>query len=352
MIRLWWARVTGAVPFFLLVTLGRGLEAQTPDARVARAAADIEALQVERALDTLRAVLETDQPVADSTLARAHLLAGIVHQALGDTDSTRAHFAAAIERDVLTTLDPDTHNPELIGLFQEARSSTPAITAHIEPPLTIHPLAEPLGVRIAVGMPGSVEIGLHAGADASGPIVSRSAGRLDGDSVLSLSLAPTGDSAIAPGRYTLLAGYTTRSGEARSTTLVLDVRRQSVDTLAFLPRPDSTAFRPEFRRGGPAVSSLITGVVVGAAATALPVLLWNGDLGSAEVHTGAIAVGGSIAIAGIVGMVVGRPQVPVSTNIEFNEGVLSSWREENERIASQNVQRRMAAPLSIWVIQE
>lgn len=56
-----------------------------------------------------------------------------------------------------------------------------------------------------------------------------------------------------------------------------------VDTLPHEPPLDSSLFRPETRKGPPAGWSLLAGVLVGAAAVALPAVLSNQEVGGRQV---------------------------------------------------------------------
>lgn len=338
--------------FAMVSVATSGLAQQDIASRLDRAASLFEALHVEAARDSLQALLQTDTSWPDTTLQDAHTLLGTVHHALGELDSARTHFGAVVQGDVFASLDPDRYNPALVALFREARRSTPAIGLAVEPPLTVDPMSDSLRVHVAIGMPGSAEISLHPGAAADAPAASRTTTRLVADSIVRLAVRVAGDTAIEPGQYTLRAAYAARSGDTLRAVLTLDVTRLTVDTLPLAPPPDSSAFRPETQKGGPPLSSLLTGVAVGAASAALPMVLWNSDLGSAEMRTGAIAVGGSVAIAGVVGMIVGRPDEPIPANIDYNDRILEEWRGNNQRIAADNEQRRRTAPLTIRVVRE
>lgn len=67
---------------------------------------------------------------------------------------------------------------------------------------------------------------------------------------------------------------------------------------------------------------------------------------------GGISVGGTIAVAGVVGVFAGRRPVPIAENIEFNRRLLASWEARNREIAAENERRRRWAPLRIDVVPQ
>ena len=165
------------------------------------------------------------------------------------------------------------------------------------------------------------------------------------------SLAPADSQALEPGEYRLTAVYSEPGGTASARfELAISLERQAIDTAAHLPPLDSSQLRPEQRPGGPFVPSLLTGLAVGVAAAAIPVALWNPDLGGASAEPRALAVGGAITLGGIVGMITGRRMVPIQENIGYNQSLLTQRAADNQRIAAENETRRRLAPLRVRVV--
>ena len=57
-----------------------------------------------------------------SRLVRSHLLAGMVHVALGEDDDARASFRSALALDRALTLDPARVSPKVLSTFEAAQA--------------------------------------------------------------------------------------------------------------------------------------------------------------------------------------------------------------------------------------
>ncbi len=94
----------------------------------------------------------------------------------------------------------------------------------------------------------------------------------------------------------------------------------------------------------------LPGLFFGAAVVALPVVVASSDL-SDGIDPRAIAVGASISLAGIVGLVAGRPNLPIETNIASNQRLATAWQAQNRPIIEANRVRRLLAPLRITTVE-
>ena len=132
----------------------------------------------------------------------------------------------------------------------------------------------------------------------------------------------------------------------RSTRIVrvpLDIRVEPVDTVVHPEAPADSSLLPERREGGPGVESLVGGLVAGVGVALLPSLVAR----DASLSGGRIAVGGTIAVAGVIGFLTQRPGRPIPANIERNDAQRQAWRLEVDRAVQENEQRRSRAMLTV-----
>ena len=212
----------------------------------------------------------------------------------------------------------------------------------------LDPVEDRLPLEFAVGAPGELTIRLRAIDPGASPL-SATAMQISRSARHSVSLMVRDSQSLDPGTYLLTASLTVDGLGRDSVMAEITVVRQAVDTLLHRPPLDSALFLPEFKKAKPPVTSLLRGLFFGAAVVALPVVVASSDL-SDGIDPRAIAVGASISLAGIVGLVVGRPNLPIETNIASNQRLATGWQAENQSIIEANRVRRLLAPLRITTV--
>ena len=318
--------------------------------RVTRAVAILDSAQTERGIDSLRALLaQWPSDGATELRVRASVHLGAASLSLGLRDSALTHFREAVRLNPFAVPDPEVFNPDIVETFRQARRSTPSVGLRVAADTVINPVTEAYLVAVAVGSPGEVAVAVvPAAAAAPGPAPTRL--RVDSASSFVLPLRAADSLPLEPGDYRLTAGMPRTA--VPSTTALLRITRQAVDTASHDPPLNPAQFRPETRPGAPAKGSAISGLLIGLAAAALPSLVSNSAVWGKGVDVHAVSVGSSIAIAGIAGVFVGRRPVPIPENIELNRNLRASWEERDRLIAVDNARRRRWAPLRIEVIPQ
>lgn len=317
--------------------------------RLDHAVAVLDSAEIERAVNLFRSIIGdfTSRTPADLR-ANVHTWIGEALWSLGLRDSAVAQFREAVKADVFSDADPNALNPEVIAAFESARRTTLALGFQVANDATVDPLTEEWPIRLAVGQPGRVAIRLtHLVAPTRDSMIGTL--QVDGLANHDLSLL-TGDSlAIEPGIYEL--SFMLESVEGAEThEFQFSVERIAVDTVPHEPLPDASLFRLEFRKGRPPTSSILRGLLFGAAAALIPSIVSNGDLRNGGVEAQAAIIGGSIALGGALGLSLGRPDLPIEENITHNRIVRSAWQNRNQVIADENAMRRRLAPLRLRVL--
>ena len=329
---------------------GQAQEREVLRAQLDRAIAVLDSAQIERAVTLLRSLTTAFGPTAPVDLrVTTHLLLGEAYWSLGFADSAEIQFTAAVRSSPFVRVHPDFFNPDVMEAFRLAKRTTVALGFRTPRDTVIDPVAERWPIAFAVGRPGDVHVQLSGpGLPAGGMLVVS----LEVDSLEehSVSLLVSDSIAFEPGSYALRAVLSTTGG---SDTAHVDfsVERQPVDTAAHDPPLDPSRFRAEIRKGSPPLSSILRGALVGAAAAAIPVIITSKDLGNDNLELRAVAVGATITVAGLAGLVLGRPEVPIEQNIVYNRDIRSGWERRNQMIARDNAMKIRLAPLRLRVIK-
>ncbi len=177
---------------------------------------------------------------------------------------------------------------------------------------------------------------------ADGRPISSDTQTVSGRSEVGVALRGAGGAIPAAGRYLLRASAVDDEGavsEAVDRYILLS--RGAVDTVPAPQPPPASSFLPETltTHPGPAAPALAS-VLLAAATIAGPSLLGNRDLGPSATRSAlAFAVGGSIAISGVVGFFSGKMPHPSDANIRQNAerraayaGALADAAQANNRL--------------------
>ncbi len=158
-------------------------------------------------------------------------------------------------------------------------------------------------------------------------------------------LTPSG--APPDGRYVLrVAPLTTEPDAPRARQVMLDVRQDVPDTLPW-PAPLTTPpLLPEQTSGGPALRSLATGLLAGAAVVALPAVIAPAkDMkgGGADAR---YVVGAAVSVSGLVAFFAQRPR-PLEANVRANASQRDAWKRKVDQVKAENANRLQKTRLEV-----
>jgi hypothetical protein len=285
--------------------------------------------------------------------------------ALADSQRTRAlTYLAATElfrgqRDSAVTafrevvlLNPRYHPDELIfppqvtNLFQEVRRTTRAIAVVVPPVTQLRTRLERFSAQVLTSSLADVTVTLvHADGSPlrelyNGPVVDSLLVTWDG-------LTAPGGAPADDGRYILRVAPRTPGPDApRAREVMLDVKQQLPDTLPWPPPLTSPPLLPERTSGGPAIRSLATGLLAGAAVMALPAIIAP-DRDTQGGGSGArIVVGAAVGVSGIVGFFARKPR-PLEANVRANASQRDAWKRKVEAVRAENATRLQKTRLEV-----
>ncbi len=321
-----------------------GLRSQEPASLLTRAVDAYRELDLSTAAGFLRrALAETGaDSLATAERVRALSYLGATEFLRDNGDSSEAAFRRLVIVDPRHVLDELIFPPEITSLFARVKRDTKVVQVKI-----------PDVARFRTGEP---EYRPQLVASSFHRIVA-TVDRSDGTSVRQLFEGLIGDSlelewdgltsqgtSIAGGRYYLRVESQGAGGRAtRVLRVPLEIRVQPVDTVGHPAAPADSLLLPERREGGPGMEALVGGLVAGVGVALLPSLVAR----DADLSGGRIAVGGTIAIAGVIGFLTQRPGRPIPENIEGNEALWQAWRLEVDRAVQENERRRLRAMLVV-----
>src|SRR5437660_315824 len=146
------------------------------------------------------------------------------------------------------------------------------------------------------------------------------------------------DAASAPadnGSYLVRVTPRTLTADGpRARQVLLEVKQERPDTLAWPPPLTTPPLLPERTSSGPAFRSLAAGLVAGAAAVALPSIMARG-----KDATGArFAVGAAVGVAGFVGFFAHKPR-PLAANVRANASQRDAWKKKLDAVKAENATR-------------
>jgi hypothetical protein len=336
-------RTVGAA-LVVALTVVPSLRAQAPESLIAsgiRAYRNLEFDEAAGFLTRALTLLGASTDTARRAEALTYLGATEVYRQRADT--AQAIFRGLVRLSPSYRIDRLIFPPEVTGVFDAARRATPAVAARI---------AREQRFRIGVGgltatLFGStfheVRVELQR-ADASvvralyvGPIA---------DSLPVVWDGRAGDGATLPsGRYQMaIASLDAAGTAARILRFPLEVATTRQDTLP-LPAPPDDQLLPERRATAGGVEALVGGLLVGIGLAVLP-----GSVGSeADLSGGRFAVGGVVAVAGLIGFLTTRGDRGMSANVAVNDSIRAVWREARDAAAAENERRRGTADVIVRV---
>lgn len=318
------------------------------EGRLERALLVLDSTETERGVDSLRALLRQAGPeTASRSLVRAHLHLAAASWALGLRDSALHHLGAMVRLNPFAVPDPDLFNPEIQTAYRQARRITPALAIRLPGDTSLSAEPDRYLVALAVGEPRSVVLTVETTGPSEAAVLEV---QTHVDSTMTLPLALLGGTRepLESGVYRIRV----KAPPGLEAVQLVRVSRSPVDTVPWEPAPDSGLFRPEMRRGPPALWSAVAGVLLGAAAAALPSAIANSDIPSKPTVSAGLGMGLGMVAGGIAGVFFGRRDVLIPENQQFNRRLVEAWQARNEAIAQENARRRQRAPMRIWVMSQ
>src|SRR5258705_12092899 len=309
--------------------------AQAGTGLVARAVTAYEGLELDAAAGMLRRALTP--PLADSLgsaeRARALSYLGAIEVLREHRDSAVAVFRRLVLLDPRYRADTFVFPPEVTRLFDDVRLRTRVVAIRV-PDDTVVPVQQGwFNVWLFPSAPHDVTVMIA---------------REDGRPLRALYAGPLGDSlrvrwdgrdstgALAA-RGHLWLTVASRSGGAaeRLVQLPLDFD-VAVDTITHpvAPGADQLLLERANRRTG--VRSLVSGLVIGAAAVALPQIVAPGERSSGT----RLVVGSTLALSGIIGYLVQPAGRSLPDNAATNRGRQGGWQQRTNAGIAENARRR------------
>jgi len=325
-------RATLVLALSLPLCGARGLRAQSASDLLGAGVRAYQALDYGAAAALLERSLGRDLAagLADSLRARALTYLAATELFGGQRDSAVAAFRQLVLLNPRYRPDELIFPPQVTNLFQEVRRATRAIAVAVPPVTELRTRLEQFTARVLASSLADVTVTLA---------------QEDGTPVRQLYSGPVADSQVvawdgltgagAPadnGRYVLRVTPQTPTADGqRERQVVLEVKRELPDTLAWPPEPPVL---PERMSSGPALRSLAAGLVAGAAAVALPSILAPG-----KDATGArFAVGATVGVAGFVGFFARKPR-PLDANVRANASLRDTWKQRLDAVRAENAAR-------------
>lgn len=334
---------TGGAALVVALTVAPTLQAQVPDSLIASGVRayrnlefDVAAGFFTRAL-TLLGVADT----ARRTEALTYLGATEVYRQQADT--AHAIFRRVVRLAPAHRIDRLIFPPEVTSVFDAARRATPAVAARLDREQRFRTGVGGFSAILYGSTFHQIRVELQR-SDASavrtlyaGPIA---------DSVPTLWDGRATDGAVVPsGRYQLAIASLDSGGTAvRILRFPLEVVTTRQDTMPLPPAPEAELL-PERKTTTGGLESLVGGLLVGVAVTALP----SSIAPDASLSGGRFFVGGVIAVAGVVGFLTSRGDRTIPENIAVNDSLRGAWRAARDAAAAENERRRSAADVVVRV---
>jgi hypothetical protein len=318
------------------------LGAQVPDSLTAAGIRAYRNLDFDAAGGYLRRALTLLGPGLDTArVLRALTYLGATELFRGRPDSARAAFRRLVRLDPRYRIDQLIFPPEVTTVFDAVRRTTPAVL-----------LRMPSSLRFRAG-----DDGLTATMFASAfHEVRAELQQPDASTVRRLYLGPVADSLaftwdghgtdgrpIPSGPYHLaIVSYNAAGDVARVLRVPLQIRLVPADTLPE-PAPPTTELLPEREAGAAGVESLLGGLLIGTAVALVP----SAAASDVPLGAGRYAIGGAIALGGVLGFLTGAGERSIPENVAVNDRIRAAWRARRDTVAAENARRREAPEVTI-----
>ncbi|HEU5323039.1 MAG TPA: hypothetical protein VFX28_19695 [Methylomirabilota bacterium] len=316
----------------------RGAGAQEPADLVARGVQAYQDLEFDVAAGLLRRALDTrGDALASADRRRALTYLAAVERYRGHGDSAVAVFRRLVVLDPRHRPDPLVFPPEVTTLFERVRRELKVVAVAVPADTLIAWQGGQLTVRL-----------LASSAHTIRATVVSEQGRL----LRTLYVGPIADSLVARWDVRDSAGHAptgrvwltidSEGGEtaiAHVVRIPLDVDLSGIDTLPHPPPLPQSELLPERTSRGTATRALAGGVLLGAAAIALPTAISPDGTPSG----GRFAVAGALGLAGLVGYVTQPPGRSIPGNVALNQARRAEWQRRHATVLRENAERLRTA---------
>ncbi len=334
---------------WLVLAGARALSAQSARDLVAQGVRAYRALEYDAAAALLRRSLAPDAPGMLSTGERAQALSylGATELFRNQRDSAVDAFQDIVRLDPRYRPDELIFPPQVTNLFQELRRATKVIAIVVPPVTELHTRLDRFRVRLVSSSLTDVTVTL---AQTDGTPVRELYRGPVADSLLVTWDGLTGEGTPAEdGRYLLrVAPRAAGADTLRSRQVTLDVAQQAPDTLPWPPPLTTPPLLPERAPGTSGLRPLATGLVVAAAAVVLPSIVSPGR----DPTPARFAVGATVGVAGLVGLVTHQRGRPLEANVRTNAPQREAWKRRLEAVQAENAKRRGTVRLVVRAVAE
>lgn len=340
-------RAAGFLVLALCISGARIIQAQSAGDLLGQGVRAYQALEYDAAAALLRQSLgvASPAPLADSLRTRALTYLAATHLFRGERDSAVAAFRQIILLNPRYRPDELIFPPQVTNLFQEVRRTTRTIAVVVPPVTQLGSRVDRFKAMVLTSSLSNVTVTLaHEDGSAlkelyRGPVADSLLVTWDG---LTTSGAPPNN-----GRYVLrVAPLTTEPDAPRARQVMLDVRQDVPDTLPWPAPLTSPPLLPEQTSSSPAVRSLATGLLAGAAVVALPALIApNKDIQGGGANARYV-VGAAVSISGLVAFVAQRPR-PLEANVRANASQRDAWKRKVDQVRAENANRLQKTRLEV-----
>ncbi|HSA54665.1 MAG TPA: hypothetical protein VLE53_03125 [Gemmatimonadaceae bacterium] len=322
------------------------VEAQNAGELASQGIAAYRGLEYENASVLLRRAVATTgaRALADSARAEAFVYLGAAELFQNRSESAGVAFGRALEAEPRYRADELVFPPAVTDVFEAVRRRTAFIRVDAPRDTTIRPARERFSVRLHASAPHAVFVEL---ALPDGRVARQLYAGTIGD-----SLDVTWDG-LGPDQRTPLDGslsmriISQTSEQRRIVRLGLEADFAGDDTLPLPREPRGAALLPEREYNSQRLGALVTGVMTGIAAAALPSFVGSGEASSTRY-----VVGGVIGLAGVIGFMTQREDRPIPENVTANAERREAWQRDVRAVQAENEQRRRSAGLRIRTVRQ
>jgi hypothetical protein len=255
-------------------------------------------------------------------------------------DSAMAAFRRLVLLDPRYRPDTLVFPPEVTRLFEEVRVRTKTVAIRVPDDTVIPVQRGSFAAWLVPSSPHNVTVAIA---------------RADGSPLRELYAGPVGDSldvhwdgrdsagALAPrGRLWLTVESRVGGATMRMVEVPLELD-YALDTVAHPAPLKGGQLLPERASQRTGLRSLAGGLLIGAAAVSLPQIVAPGQRSSGT----RIAVGGTLALSGLVGYLTQPPGRPLPDNVAANQARRDDWRRRTDAAIAENARRKTGASFRI-----
>src|SRR6266704_1756034 len=327
----------------LLLRCATSLRAQTvQNATLRRAQQSFDNLEYRQALTALQASLR--ERLTGFERARAYELLGFTYSGMDSILKAVDAFKQVVLIEPERDLDPNRTSPKALSAFQVALTQILVIR-----PLRFHSVdfiggQGAVGIRYTVTQPSRVATRITGGGGTLGSMRIDSTVANGQVNIRWPARVASGDP-VPAGNYNVVVEATVGQNSF-SASQPIRVTHGVVDTLPHLTSLPGYTYLPETEVPPKSWRPMGLALVYTGIALAGTSALSNGNLGSASLREGS-AIGGSIALGGIIIPLKQPAPQPARGNILYNPLLREQIARRNTEIAQENTRRRQQVALSV-----